>query len=113
MVLVALVDYQYCFTVVDTGAYGCNSDGGISMLGRGLEANTIDVPQDKALNALVEGPMPHVIVEEDFLLKTYLLPYPGKNLSEDQISFNYMLSCARCIVENALHGILAARFRVY
>ena len=41
MVLMALVDHQYCFTVVDIGAYGRNSDDGISMLGRGLEVNTM------------------------------------------------------------------------
>ena len=56
MVLMALVDHQYCFIVVHIGACGCNSDGGISMLGRGLEVNTIDVPQDKAyVNALERG----------------------------------------------------------
>ena len=52
MVLKALVDHQYCFTVVDIGAYGRNSDGGIdsnsTTLGRALEANTMCVPQDKA-----------------------------------------------------------------
>ena len=95
MVLMALVDHQYCFIVVDIDAGGRNSDGGISMLGRGLEVNTIDVPQDKSyVNALEEGPMPHVIVgDEAFPLKTDLLcPYPGKNLSEDEIIFNYRLS---------------------
>ena len=52
MILMALADYQYCFTVtvVDIVAYGSNSYGGIysnSTLGRSLAANTINVPQDK------------------------------------------------------------------
>ena len=47
--------------------------------------------QDKAfVNAPEEGPMPHVIVgDEAFQLKTCLLrPYPGKNLTGDQVIFN-------------------------
>ena len=61
MVLMALIDHQYCFTVVDIGAYSSNSDGGIyfnSMLRRALEANTLNVRQDKAsVNAPEKGPM--------------------------------------------------------
>jgi hypothetical protein len=43
MVLLALVDGDYRFTVVDIGAYGKQSDGGIfsaSELGRGLKNGT-------------------------------------------------------------------------
>ena len=91
MVPMILVDHQYCLTVVNIGAYGSNSDGGIystSTLGRALEANTMNVLQDKAFaNAPEDEPMPHVIVGDNaFQLKTYRLrPYPGKNLTEDGI----------------------------
>ena len=61
MVLMALVGHQYCFIVVDIGAYNRNSDGGIyfiSMLRRALKANTMNVPQDDAfVNAPEKGPM--------------------------------------------------------
>jgi hypothetical protein len=39
IVLLALVDHDYSFSVIDIGSYGSNSDGGIfrrSILGEGL-----------------------------------------------------------------------------
>jgi hypothetical protein len=47
MVLMALVDADYCFTVIDIGSYGSNSDGGIfsnSLLGQRLAENQLNLP---------------------------------------------------------------------
>ncbi|XP_017881154.1 protein ALP1-like [Ceratina calcarata] len=116
IVLLALVDANYKFLAVDVGGYGKNSDGGIfahSAMGRRLEAGTLNVPDSRELPGS-EMRASHVIVgDEAFPLKTYLLrPYPGVQLSHDTRIFNYRLSRARRVVENAF-GILAQKFRIY
>jgi hypothetical protein len=104
-VLLALVDVRYKFTVVDIGSYGRSSDGGIfahSKLGKYLETY-LGIPGTSCL-------APHVIVgDEAFPLKTYLMrPYPGSQSKGDNENsiFNYRLSRARRVVENAF-GILS------
>ena len=58
--------------------------------------------------------MPYVIFgDEAFPLKPYLLkPYPARQLDMSKRVFNYRLSRARRIVENAF-GILASRFAIF
>lgn len=118
VVLLALVDADYRFLVVDVGSYGSNSDGGIfanSVLGKALRDGTLNVPPPSELPGAPElGKVNHVIVaDEAFPLKPYLLrPYPGRRLPTDKRIFNYRLSRARRISENAF-GILSQRFRVF
>uniref|UniRef100_A0A3P9LF24 DDE Tnp4 domain-containing protein n=1 Tax=Oryzias latipes TaxID=8090 RepID=A0A3P9LF24_ORYLA len=118
VVLLALVDADYRFLVVDVGSYGSNSDGGIfanSGLGKALRDGTLNVPPPSELPGAPElGKVNHVIVaDEAFPLKTYLLrPYPGRRLPTDKRIFNYRLSRARRISENVF-GILSQRFRVF
>ena len=96
------------------GAYGRNSDGGIfssSHFGQALENGSIGLPEPSHLQPV--GHVPHVLIgDEAFPLKSYLMrPYPGRGLTADERIFNYRLSRARRIVENAF-GI-AARWRIY
>lgn len=119
-VLMAMVDANYKFIHIDVGSYGRNSDGGIfshSSLGRALKSNTLNIPDDEPLKEAPElGPVPYVIIgDEAFPLMTNLMrPFPRSSqpLSEDKHIFNYRLSRARRIVENAF-GILACRWRLY
>ena len=118
----ALVDADYKFTDVDIGDYGSNTDGGIfknSKFGKAFMNNELGIPGPKTLDNWPEGRvLPHCIVaDETFLLRCDLMrPYPRTNnrqtLPEDQKIFNYRLSRARRIVENAF-DILAQRWRIF
>ncbi|XP_034837923.1 protein ALP1-like isoform X1 [Maniola jurtina] len=104
IVLMALVDHDYCFTYINVGANGSASDGGIFK-------NCSIYNQLETSGFIPEGGV--IVADAAFPLKTYMMkPYPGPNLSFEEKIFNYRLSRARRIVENAF-GILANRFRVF
>lgn len=101
--LMALVDDDYCFRYIDVGACGMSSDG--SVFRNCSLYNRLDN------NLLPNGGV--IVADAAFPLKPYILkPYPGDNLEWTQKVFNYRLSRARRVVENAF-GILASRFRVF
>lgn len=105
IVLLALVDADYCFTYIDVGAQGRVSDGGI------FQESTL---HEKLENSQLNMEPGMVIVADDaFPLKTYLMkPFSRRNLSLRERIFNYRLSRARRIVENAF-GILVSKFRIF
>ena len=115
IIMLALVDANYKFLYVDVGAQGRASDAGVwdkSNLNKYLEGKRLQVPGDAILP--YSNTKSYVIVGDDaFPLKTYLMkPYPGQSLTHDEIIFNYRLSRARRVSENAF-GILSAKFRVF
>lgn len=78
-----------------------------------FENNTISVPEVRCLPN-TNYPLSFSIVgDEGFPLKTYIMrPYAKRNLqSNEQKVFNYRLSRARRVVENAF-GILVVRWRI-
>lgn len=117
-VLLAMVDANYKFIVVDIGSYGKEGDSGIflkSELGKQILGGTFRFPEDSALpgsNIIV----PHVIVgDEAFRLHKHIMkPYSRKAGKEDNSkkNFNYRLSRARRVTENAF-GLLSQIFRVF
>ena len=120
----ALVDANYHFTFIDVGNYGSNADGTVfskSTFGQLYLSHQLDIPGPKPLpNAPHLGNIPHVIVaDEAFPLKPNIMrPYhsiPSKNvrrLSHPKQIYNYRLSRAHHIVENAF-GILVQRWRCF
>ena len=116
IVLMAVCDANYKFTLLDIGDSGRNSDGGVfssSSLGIAINNNSLNIPQPETIwnNDIT---YPFVIVgDEAFPLKTNLLkPYPKDSLDLRARIFNYRLSRARRVIENTF-GILAARFRIF
>lgn len=105
------------FTLVDIGAYGRRSDGGIfrdSLMGQKFKEGKMNLPKTKPLTVDFGEPLPYVLVgDEAFQLTNYLLrPYPGKGgLNQDRRIFNYRLSRARRTIENSF-GILVNRWRI-
>ncbi|KAL2096773.1 hypothetical protein ACEWY4_005980 [Coilia grayii] len=90
IVLLAVVDADYLFRIVDVGGYGRTSDGGslyASAFGEGLRDGTLGLPEDE----------PHA-------------PFPWP--PGEQRVYNYRLSRARLVVECAF-GILSSQWRLY
>jgi len=118
IVLMAVADADLRFIMVDIGAYGRNSDGGVfahSKFGKALTKGDLPLPPSRLLpNGADLGLMPYVFVgDEAFPLPEHLMrPYPGRGVTEDQQIYNYRLSRARRVVESAF-GILAARWRIF
>ena len=113
LVLSAICDDNYCFTLVDIGGYGRDNDAAIfsqSEINTALEENLLDIPEADIINGFK---LPYVFVSDEiFPVKSWLLkPYPGRNLDENMEVFNYRLSRCRRTIENTF-GVLAARWRI-
>lgn len=116
IVLLAIVDANYKFLYVDIGCNGRISDGGVFR-----NCNIYQLFERKELNVPDPTPLPgttimcpYLLVADDaFPLKMYILkPYSQIWLTKERRIFNYRLSRARRVVENAF-GILSNRFRVF
>ena len=113
-VLLGLVDSAYKFLYVNIGQPGSNSDGGIfntSSLGLDITNNTAGLPNKEPLPNDNLDLSYHIIADDAFALREWMMkPFSNKQLGKKQQIFNYRLSRARRVTENAF-GILAHRFR--
>ncbi|XP_018369956.1 PREDICTED: uncharacterized protein LOC108765648 [Trachymyrmex cornetzi] len=105
IVLMAVADYRYKFTLVGIGAYGGNSDGGIfanSEIGVSLKNNDLNFPKDIAAlpgsDIMIYG---FFVADDAFPLSIKIMkPYSGKQLSNKKKIFNYRLSSVRRSIES-------------
>ncbi|XP_056642854.1 uncharacterized protein LOC130449194 [Diorhabda sublineata] len=100
-----MVDADYCFIYIDVGANGRASDSAIfrdSTLNIAMKTKTLGLPEYGV-----------IIGDNDFSLRRNLMkPYSKIGLSAVEKIFNYSLSRARRVVENAF-CILVWRFRIF
>lgn len=116
VVLLAVVNSNYEFMMVDVGVNGRISDGGVlgyTDFGRALSSKALNIPEPATLPNS-DRKLPFVFVGDDaFALTTnFMKPFSQTGLAPNEAIFNYRLSRARRIVENAF-GILNSRFAVF
>lgn len=116
LVLQAVSDADYKFSVIEIGGRGRQSDGGtfhFSKLNELFTNNRFNLPPPKTLpgsNILC----PHVLVgDEAYPLKPSLMrPFPSSNLDHSKRIFNKRLSRARVTIECA-YGIMTNKWRIF
>ena len=114
VVLMAVVDAHYRFLYVNVGATGSGSDGGVfadTLLKEQLEADDLGIPPAEPLTE--DGPdVAYFLVgDEAFPLRKWLMkPLPRRGLSHEERIYNYRISRARRVVENAF-GIMSSKWR--
>lgn len=117
IVLMAACDHLYRTTLVDIGAYGGNSDGGVfadSDIGKRMTDDTLGLPRG---NRLLPGSStmstPGFMLGDDaFQLTPRLMkPFSGRKLPDKLKICNYRFSRARRVIENTF-GIMSSRFRL-
>jgi len=104
--MIIYTDDLYRFTLVDIGAYGGNSDGGIFNecdIGVNLNNNRLNLPEESInLPGSDLKTCTYFVADDAFKLSRRIMkPYSSKNLIYKQKVFNYRFSRARGTVEEA------------
>lgn len=116
VVLMALVDAKYRFRYINVGAQGRISDAGVfseCRLSRALASQQLNLPEPTQLPGSTTIAPYMFLADEAFPLKLNLIkPFSRRGLVLSERIFNYRLSRARRVVENAF-GLLSGKFRVF
>lgn len=115
VILFAVVNANYEFLYVNTGTNGSVADSSVlnsTRFYQKMTNNDLNLPLPSELPG-TNTVVPYVFLGDSAfaLNKNLMKPFPFKNISYEQRIFNYRLSRARRVVENAF-GILSSRFRV-
>jgi len=94
VILMAVVDVEYCFTSVDIGSYGSASDSHVferSNFGKKLNQGKLNIPPNQSLpNDDTGVPMPFIFVaDEAFALSDHVQrPFGRRNLTIEKKIYN-------------------------
>lgn len=115
VVLQAVADANYRFTIIDVGGYGKQSDGGTfqaSDLSELLQNRDLNIPEPDFLPGCnIKAPYVLLADEAYPLLPCLLKPFARNYLGDIEQNFNKRLSRARKCIECAF-GILYAKWRL-
>lgn len=108
-----IVDHNYKLLVSAIGAPGSAGDGGvfprIEFRARMEEGRLVIIPPSAPIAGEDVNLSYFLVGDAAFSLRTWLMkPYPNRALSHEKLVYNYWISRARRIVENAF-GILSVR----
>ena len=112
IVMLVLCDSNYRAIWAQVGSPGSESDCGIyndSPMFQGVQEGTINLPPPESLPNDNED-TPYFFIGHPLRIpptSTHAKPFSARYLDQDQLVFNYRLSCARQVVEN-LFGIMAS-----
>lgn len=113
IVLVAIVNAEHEFIMIDVGKNGRMSDGGVieqTHFYHKLKENMLNLPPTSDTKDHLNFVF---VTDESFALHENLLtPFPQKGITGQKKIFNYRLSRADRVVENAF-GLLLSRFRIF
>ena len=117
IVLMAVANSEYQFTMVEIGEAGRQSDGGVfanGQIGYAMNNDLRQLPSPSMLSQHSRKELPYIFVgDEAFPLKTFLIkPYPRGSIGLSERITNYRISRARRVIENAF-GICSSRFRIF
>ena len=77
IVLLAICDANYCFTLFDLGQFGSNNDTGVlasSQMDEMFEDELLHLPEDRKLNDSDNESLAYFLLEDEiFLLKKWLM----------------------------------------
>lgn len=112
-ILLAVADHAYRFLYTNVGSPGRNHDSAVFQRSRlpGVLAGDLFRSEAKTFEGISVGPV--LLADQAFPLQCHMMkpfPQPG-SVGSPTRAFNYRLSSARRVVENAF-GRLKARFRI-
>lgn len=116
IVLLAIANANCEFIYCDVGTNGRVSDGGVianTKLYEKIVNNDLKIPKPAVLSNSNKVLGYSFIADEAFAMRPDLMkPFSRDTLTKERRIYNYRLSRARRVVENAF-GILSSRFRVF